>query len=151
MKVLLISLIPNWSNPMVAAEFQHDRFPRVFCKTACWLAVGGFAATSAFFAWSMHLFFAEAARPGSLMCGNSVTDPLEAILSIGTPISVGGVWGFACLARERVVSWKSVFVAGLLTFCCTAGLLVFGFRFYRDALPGFHLSEIVWWLKPFGV
>ena len=97
--------------------------------------------------------FVEAARPGSvgLMCGNSVTDPLGAILSFGTPVSVAGVAGLAGLAHRGLAGRRSVVSAAVLALGCTAGLMVFGIRFFRDSLPGFHLSEIVWWLKPFGL
>ena len=121
-------------------------------KTACWIAVGGFTAASAWFGWGMHQMIAESTRPGSmgLMCGNSVTDPLGIILSFGTPVSVAGVVGFAGLAHRGLASRWSVASTGLLALGCTASLLMFGLRFFRESLPGFHLSEIVWWLKPFG-
>lgn len=119
-------------------------------KTACWIAVGGFTAASAGFGWWMHQLFAEAARPGSLgMCANCVTDPLGAILSSGTPISIVGFAGFVCLLRRGVAGWSPVVISLVLTLGCTIGLLVFGFRFFRD-LDGAQLSEIVWWLRPFG-
>jgi len=124
----------------------------ILWKTACWIAVGGFTAASAWYGWGMHQFFAEAARPGSgLMCGNSVTDPLGAILSFGTPVGLAGLAGFAGLAHRGLAGRWSVVGAAVLALGCTAGLLTFGFRFFRDSLPGFHLSESVWWLKPFGV
>jgi len=97
--------------------------------------------------------FGETTRSGSmgLMCGNSVTDPLGAILSFGTPFSIAGVVGFTGLAYRGLASRWSVVSAAVLALGCTAGLLVFGMCFFRDSLPGFHLSEIVWWLKPFGI
>ena len=111
-------------------------------KTAFWIAVGGFTVASAWFGWGMHQMFAEAARPGAmgLMCGNSVTNPLGAILSLGTPVGVAAVVGFAGLAHRGLARWWSVVSAALLALGCTAGLLVFGIRFFEDSLPGIHLS-----------
>jgi len=122
-------------------------------KTACWIAVGGFTAASTWFGWNVHQLFSPSAPPGSigLICGNTVTDPLGAILSSGTPISLAGVAGFVFLSHRGVGSRWSVASAAVLTVACTAALLVFGIRFFRDALPGFELSQIVWWLRPFGI
>jgi hypothetical protein len=115
------------------------------------MAVGGFTVASARFGWGMQEIFAQAAKPGLLMCANSVTDPLSAILGLGTPIAVSGVVCLACLAHPSFASRASVASAAVLALGCTAALLHFGFRFFREALPGFHLSQIVWWLRPFGV
>jgi hypothetical protein len=120
-------------------------------KIACWLAVGGFTGASTLTGWNLCQFFAEASRPGVFMCGNSVIDPLGAILGFGTPVGLAGAIGLAVLARRGLASWWSAVGAALLALGCTVGFLVFGFQFCRDSLPGFHLSNIVWWLRPLGV
>ena len=124
-------------------------------KTACWIAVGGFTAASAWFGWSMHQLFSQSAQPGSLglMCGNSVTDPLGAILSFGTPISLAGVVGFVFLSHRGVGSRWSVVSAAVLTVVCTVALLVFGFRFFSRCLARFPpftdcmVVETIWHMR----
>ena len=104
-------------------------------KTACWIAVGGFAAASAWFGWGMHQMFVEAARPGSvgLMCGNSVTDPLGAILSFGTPVSVAGVAGLAGLAHRGLAGRRSVVSAAVLWQDTPGSLLPPGLSPWRQS------------------
>jgi hypothetical protein len=85
------------------------------------------------------------------MCGNSVTDPLEVILSFGTPLGLVAVSWLAILCWHGFTSRWSLTSAAVLVAGCTAGLVTFGLSFFRDALPGFHLSDFVWWLKPFGI
>jgi hypothetical protein len=121
-------------------------------KTICWIAVTGFTASSAWFGWGMHQMSGESAQPDSLglMCGSSVTNLLGVILSIGAPAGLAALVGFAVLWHRGFANQWSVASAALLAVGCTATLLVFGIRFFRDALPGFYLSDIVWWLKPFG-
>jgi hypothetical protein len=121
-------------------------------RTICWITVTGFTALSAWFAWGTHQMFAQSAqsRELSLICGNSVTDPLGAILSFGTPVVFSAVAGLAVLSRRGFASRWSVACAALLPLGCAAALVVFGIRLFREALPGFHLSDIVWWLKPLG-
>src|SRR5260370_31652973 len=121
-------------------------------RAACWVAVTGFVALAAWFGWGMHQLFAAAARPGSmgLMCGNSVTDPLAAILSLGTPVSLVAASGLLVLSWRGSAGRWSAASAAVLAVVCTSWLVAFGINFFRDALPGFHLSDVVWWLKPFG-
>ena len=85
------------------------------------------------------------------MCGNSVTDPLGAILSLGTPVSLVAVSGLVVLSWHGFASRWSVVSAAVLAVGCTAGLVAFGRSFFQNALPGFHLSDTVWWLRPFGI
>jgi hypothetical protein len=134
------------------SKFYMTKSQATRWKAACWIAVGGFTASSAWFGWGIHQMFTESARHDSmgLMCGNSVTDPLGAILGIGTPAGLVAVVAFAVLSHRGFASRWSVASAALLAFGSAAALLVFGIRFFRDALPGFYLSDIVWWLKPLG-
>jgi hypothetical protein len=128
-------------------------------KATCWIVVGGFAVLSAAFGVLIgRLFYVEhhpelwprGSFGGPLGCANSVTDPLGAMLGIGTPISLAGVVGFAVLAYRGYATRTSAISAAVLALGCTVALLVFGFRFFRNDLGDMHLSEIVWWLKPFG-
>ena len=119
----------------------------IFLKTVCWLVVGGFTLASV----GMQRLFAEAARPDSgIWCGNSVTDPLGALLSFGTPLGVAAVVPLGILWRRGLAAAWSALPALLLVLACTALLLVGGIRFFRDSLPGFHLSDTVWWMRPVG-
>ena len=119
----------------------------ILLKTICWLVVGGFALASV----GMHQLFAEAAQPHSgIWCGNNVTDPLAAVLSFGTPLGVAAVIPLGVLWRRGLAAGWSVLPASLVVLACTTSLLVCGIRFFRTALPGFHLSDIVWWMRPAG-
>lgn len=120
-------------------------------RAACWLTVAGFAAAAVAFGWDMHrtLPFTTPAGSLGLMCAVSVTQPLYQILSWGTPIGVTGVAGLGFLWSRGQVSGWAVGSAGTLVLGGTIGLLIFGFRFMHDIL-GIPLSDIVWWLKPFG-
>lgn len=133
----------------VCEGFVMKKSDAIQWKTGCWILVGSFTAASAWFSWSMHQLFTHLAQPGSsgLMCGNSVTDPLGLILSLA-PFSFAGVAGFVFLRSRRAAGWLPVLASAGLTLICTVALLIFGFRFFRDSLPGLYLYEIVWWLKP---
>ena len=119
----------------------------ILLKTVSWLVVVGFA----FACVAMHRLFAEAARTDSVIwCGNSVTDPLSALLSLGTPFGIAAVIPLSVFWRRGLAAGWSVVPAWLLVLASTASLLIGGIRFFRDALPGFHLSDIVWWMRPVG-
>jgi hypothetical protein len=131
----------------LGASHAMSKSHLILLKTACWVVVGGFVLGSV----AMHRLFVEAARPDSgIWCGNSVTDPLGALLSFGTPLSVVAVVPLGVLWRRGLAAAWSVVPASLLVLVCTASLLVVGIRFFRDFLPGFHLSDIVWWMSPVG-
>ena len=53
----------------------------ILWKMTFWMPVGGFVAASVWFGWDMHQLFTRPAQAG-LMCGNTVTDPLGALLSM---------------------------------------------------------------------
>ena len=119
----------------------------IFLKLACWLIVSGFALASV----GMHRLFAEAARPESgIWCGNSITDPLSALLSFGTPLAIAAIVPLGVLWRRGFAAAWSVVPPLSVVIGCTTLLLVGGIRFFRDSLPGFHLSDIVWWMRPVG-
>ena len=119
----------------------------IFLKSTCWLVIGGFALASV----TMHRFFAEAARPDSgIWCANSITEPLGAILSFGTPFGVAAAVPLGVLWHRGLAAAWSAVLASSLVLVCTALLLVDGIQFFRGSLPGFHLSAIVWWMRPVG-
>jgi len=120
----------------------------IFSKAICWILVGGFSIGCLWFGWGMHSLLSANTI---LMCGNSVTIPLGAMLDLGTPVGIAGVLGLAFLAHRGLASRWSILSSSVLVLAGTAGLLAFGFRFFHDYLPACRLSEIVWWLKPFGV
>lgn len=120
-----------------------------YLKTACWLAVVGFLGWAAWYATAMHQLFTELSRPASLgICGNALTDPLEQILSVGTPAAGTAVLTLGYFWRQRSAKRWSVILAALLMVTCTAALVAFGMRLHRD-LPGqLPLSAGVWWMWP---
>lgn len=115
-------------------------------KAACWLVIGGFAVATL----GMHWFLTWAAQPGNeIWCGNSITDPLAALLNIGAPLGVAaaGALGISWW-RGGAAAW-TVICGTLVVIACTTWLLFTGIRFFQ-ALPGFYLSSIVWWMRPIG-
>src|SRR6185436_15798575 len=103
----------------------------ILLKTLCWLVIGGFALASA----AMHSVFTEAARPNSgVWCGNSVTDPLGRLLSLGTPLGVAAIIPLGVLWRRGLATFWSLLAASLLVLVCTSSILVAGVRFFRDSL-----------------
>jgi hypothetical protein len=116
-------------------------------KTACWLIIGSFTLGSL----AMHRLLLEAAKPNSgIDCGNTVTDPLGAMLSFGAPLGAAAVVPLGILWRRGSAKGLSVVPAFVLVGICTTSLLLGGIQFFRGSLPGFHLSDIVWWLRPVG-
>lgn len=128
------------------------RSERIVLKTLCWSIVIGFTALTGLFGLGIHHLFAESAKPSSLgWCGNSVTDPLGAILSFGTPLSIAAVIPLGVLWRRGMARGWSVATAAALALICTITLVIFGVHFFRDSLAGVdHLSNNVWWLRPIG-
>ncbi len=119
----------------------------ILLKTACWLAIGIFASASV----AMHLVLARAIRSDAVIwCGNTVTDPLSSLLSAGTPMGVAAVVPLGVLWKRGLAAGWPVVPASLVVVGFTASLLVGGIRFFQAALPGYHLSEVVWWMRPFG-
>lgn len=115
-------------------------------KAMCWLVIGGFSIGSL----GMHRFLAWAAQPDSgIWCGNSITDPLAALLNIGAPLGVAAAGVLAILRWRSVAAAWTVICGALVVITCTAWLLFIGIRFFQ-ALPGFYLSSIVWWMRPIG-
>jgi hypothetical protein len=135
-------------SPQRGSAMTRSHILMIQCN--CWVAVLGFAAASARFAWQMNQVFAQAVQPGLIMCASSVTGPLGTMLGFGTPVAMCGVVGLACLAHRGLASRASVVSAGMIALGCTAALLVFGYRFF-GTLPGFHLSGVVWWMNPLGL
>ena len=124
----------------------------ILLKTLCWLGVVAFIVSAGAYGLAMRRLFAEIARPGSFMltCGNTVTDSLGAILSLGTPTGFAAVVALGVLWQRHSASRWSVVTAAVLSFACTTVLVAFGVHFFRNSLPGCYLSDIVWWMRPVG-
>ncbi len=120
----------------------------ILLKSACWVTVGAFAGMSGLFGIEMRQILAENARPGSLglFCGNSVTDPLELLLGLGSPIGFAAIVPLVDLWRRGLATGRSVIPPALVVFTCTAMLLLFGIRFFREYLGSVPLSNLVWWM-----
>jgi hypothetical protein len=69
-------------------------------------------------------------------------------LSFGAPLHSAAVVALRILWRRGLATGWFVILASLLVIGCTTLVLVGGIRFFRDALPGFYLSDIVWWMRP---
>jgi len=116
-------------------------------KAACWLVIGGFAVAT----FGMRRDFSQMSQPDSgLWCGNSVTEPLKPILSYGAPLAASAVALLAILWWRGLASLWSVVPEALLVIGCTASLLFLGIGFFQAALPGYHFSNLIWWVRPFG-
>lgn len=82
------------------------------------------------------------------MSGNSYIDPVGFILSYLTPAASLGIAGMVFLYQIGEVKIRSLLLAASLFMSSTYALLLFGIWFFHY-LPGFYLSDLVWWLKPF--
>jgi hypothetical protein len=82
------------------------------------------------------------------MSGNSFIDPVGFILSYLTPVAGLGTILLLFLRRRGKAKTWSVTLAATLFSISTVALLVFGMWCFHQ-MPGFYLSDLVWWLKPF--
>lgn len=121
----------------------------IILRLVSWAVILAFVATSAWYGFSMHQLFAELRQPGSLslMCGNVVTDTLCFLLSYAAPAAQVGVAGIVFdVYRSHVRAWPA-WLGVVLTWTVTVVLIIFGARYFRDALPGASpLSSHVWWM-----
>jgi hypothetical protein len=124
----------------------------LFLNFACWSAVLALPVCGVAYAAIVSRVYTEAARGGlsGFWCGNTVTDPLVLILSVGTPAAVVSVAALGALRLRQFVNTGSLITAAVLTAGCTGALMEYGARFFRAALPGHHLSNLVWWMWPIG-
>jgi hypothetical protein len=112
-----------------------------------WLMIAGFALASI----KMHSLFAESFRPDSgILCGNTVTDPLGRILSVGVPLGFLAIVPLGLLWNRGLASSWSLVPALFLVMAFTGSLLSVGIRYFLVYLPGSYLSDIVWWMRPVG-
>jgi hypothetical protein len=117
-------------------------------KIGCWISIGCFVLACV----RMHQIFEELARPGSgLWCGNGVAAPLGLMLNVGVPLATVAVVGLFALWRNGRAAIWSVLPTALIVLICSMMVLNAGIRFFREALPGFHLSDTVWWMKTAGM
>jgi hypothetical protein len=84
----------------------------------------------------------------SLMSANAIVDPLVFILSYLIPVSVFGAIGLGFLWRRRLAKGWTVALAVVLVLVCAVALVAFGVHGFRGS--SWHLSDLVWWLKPLG-
>lgn len=83
-----------------------------------------------------------------LMSANAIVDPLVFILSYLTPVAVVGILGLGFLWRHGLTKGWTVVLAAALFLSCTVSLVAFGVHGFRGS--SWHLSDLVWWLKPVG-
>ncbi len=118
------------------------------------MLVLAFVAAATWYGYCMNRLFIEQSQPHAfpLMGGEIVTDPLCRLLNCGVPLASIGVAGIGVeIYRNRSRRWP-VWLGGVLTLCVAIALIVFGARYFREALGGgaMPLSSQVWWMGPLG-
>ena len=128
-------------------KFLISKTDVIFLKIMSWSVISGLVV----FTVVMYRLMAEAVGPNSgFGCANGVTGPLSGILNFGVPAGYAAVGMLGIFWCYRLATAWAVFKASLLVLACTFSLLVLGIWFFRYALPGFYLSDTVWWMKPAG-
>jgi hypothetical protein len=108
----------------------------------CWMVVASFVVASA----AYGLYVPRVSR--DLWCGNTLTDPLSFLLSYFAPAAgcavaaLGALWSRGALRIWSPASAATFFGVTL------AALVAYGVWLFNTMLPGFSLSDIVWWMMP---
>lgn len=121
-------------------------------KVVCWIAVLALPVCALGYTLMVNRAYEEAARRGlsDIWCGNTITDPLAQILSVGTPAAMFGLAVLVHLRLRHLVSTGSLLAAAVITLACTGALIAYGVSFFQTSVPGHSLSELVWWMPPIG-
>jgi hypothetical protein len=112
-------------------------------RRGLWAILALFFVASGAAAYTIH---AELQPSTGVTCGNCLTDPVRMILNLGAPLVAVTVSGLAYLTHRAGGRLWPVVSVGTLSAAIIAGFVVFGMWLFRDLLPGYHLSEIVWWM-----
>ena len=142
-KIRLCNMNPNIDIRSVPVH-NMSKSPVIILKTTCWFIISVYSIGSIWF----HQMFLVSTRPCHVIfSGNSVTDPLSEILSIGTPISIVALAPLSIWWHRGLVAGWSIMLAWLLVLVFTTLLFVDGIRIF-GSYGRHHLSEIVWWMRP---
>jgi hypothetical protein len=128
---------------------SHTKLGINILKTLCWSAIVFLSlCASAYGVFIYEWYYAGGLAHSPGWCGNMVTDPLDLMLSIGTPISFAGTIILGSLWRRNMAGGSSVAVALGLSLAFTIALFIFGHYYFRYSIPNYHLTDSIWWLKP---
>ena len=116
-------------------------------KWLCVVTVVLFLLLSAVFGISMRSVLQESAQ-GGLWCGNTITDPLWAMLNLAVPVAGAASLALSVLAWKKLCSSKLALPLVLAFAVATAAETAFGFWVYTQWLPG-HWRNMVWWFRWF--
>ena len=108
----------------------------------CWMVVAGFVVASA----AYGVYVPRVSR--DLWCGNVLTDPLSFLLSYVAPAAGCAVAALGVLWYRGALRAWSPASAGAAFAVTLASLLAYGVWLFSTMLPGFSLSDIVWWMRP---
>lgn len=118
---------------------SHDFYPLM--KRCLWGVIGIFTALSGLYAVETFKILNDH------YCGNSVLDPLGAILNWAAPIAFASSLGLVCLARTGIGGKWFAEISGIVVISITVCLVRFGIWYHAVHLGGhFEFSNEIWWL-----
>src|SRR2546426_6625990 len=115
----------------------------VLLKTISWAAVAAFTGAVACYGYGLSKILNP---PMPSLCGDPISDLLGILLSIGSPAAMIGTTILAMLWIRGFASVYSASIAALLSTSCTGGLVIFALTYCQSSLPGFRISQVVWWM-----
>lgn len=115
-----------------------------------WTALGVFvAAAVASVSYATGLAYG-ARPPGALgICGNSVSDPICAVLSYGVPFLFGSVVVTCYRARRLGTSWTYPAGFAVLSAISASAFLYYARSFFQPLFGDAPVLKGVWWIAPF--
>jgi hypothetical protein len=88
--------------------------------------------------------------PGALgICGNSVSDPICAVLSFGVPVLFGLVVSTVYLWFRQGMSWVYPAVLATLSTLTVSFFILYAGAFLDPLFGAVWVFEGVWWMAPF--
>ena len=115
-----------------------------------WTALGAFIAGAvASVAYATGLAYG-ARPPGALgICGNSVSDPICAVLSYGVPVLFGSAVIISYRTFRQGESWAYPVVFAVLSVISVSTFLHYAGSFFQPLFGDAPVLKSVWWIAPF--
>jgi hypothetical protein len=119
---------------------------RALANFGCWLLIFPLPAAAILYAVLVWHSWGVPPRYGSYYDLNGYTDPIAAMLSYLTPVSILGVVGLAVLRRFNSATKAPAIAAATIAGFFTLALLSFGLWLQHKCNAHFDLSYWAWWL-----